>query len=71
MSIKENILYGNSGASDEKVRQVAAQANALSFIEFNYEDREDDKFIEKIKEELEKKTKQLDSTEYANLLTLI
>ena len=29
MSIKDNILYGNEDASDEKVRHVAALANAL------------------------------------------
>lgn len=38
MSIKDNILYGNEEASDEKVRQVASAANALQFIESNIED---------------------------------
>jgi ABC-type multidrug transport system fused ATPase/permease subunit len=33
MSIKENILYGNSEASDIRVRQVAEMANAIQFIE--------------------------------------
>lgn len=29
MSIKENILYGNSNADDRKVWEVAQMANAL------------------------------------------
>jgi ABC-type multidrug transport system fused ATPase/permease subunit len=29
MTIKENILYGNDKASDQKVREVASLANAL------------------------------------------
>jgi ATP-binding cassette subfamily B (MDR/TAP) protein 1 len=29
MSIKDNILYGNENASDEKIYEVAALANAL------------------------------------------
>ena len=33
MSIKDNILYGNPEASDEKVREAAEMANALQFIE--------------------------------------
>jgi ABC-type multidrug transport system fused ATPase/permease subunit len=32
-TIKENILYGNGAASDERVRQVAEMANAIQFIE--------------------------------------
>jgi len=32
-TIQENILYGNSGATVEQVRQAAAAANALEFIE--------------------------------------
>jgi ABC-type multidrug transport system fused ATPase/permease subunit len=38
MTIKENILYGNLNASDQKVRQMAEMANALQFIESNVED---------------------------------
>ena len=37
-TIKENILYGNDQADDGKVRQVAQMANALQFIESNFED---------------------------------
>ena len=33
ISVKDNILYGNPSASDEKVREVAEKANATSFIE--------------------------------------
>jgi ABC-type multidrug transport system fused ATPase/permease subunit len=33
ISIKDNILYGNEGASDERVYEVAKLANALQFIE--------------------------------------
>jgi ATP-binding cassette, subfamily B, bacterial len=32
-TIKENILYGKPGASDEEVRRAAEKANALEFIE--------------------------------------
>ncbi len=42
MSIKENILYGNSEASDIRVRQVAEMANAIQFIEQNLEELDRD-----------------------------
>ena len=38
MSIKDNILYGNPDASDAKVYQIAEAANALTFIESNFEE---------------------------------
>ena len=38
VSIKENILYGNENATDQQIRAVAEQANALTFIETNFED---------------------------------
>ena len=38
MSIKENILYGQLDASDAKVYQSAEAANALTFIESNFEE---------------------------------
>ena len=38
VSIKENILYGNESATDQQIRAVAEQANALPFIETNFED---------------------------------
>lgn len=37
-TIKENILYGNEKASDQRIREVAEMANALTFIESNFED---------------------------------
>lgn len=50
-TIKENILYGNGTASDQRVREVAAMANALQFIESNIEDLDK----EDVKAEIEKK----------------
>ena len=41
MSIKDNILYGNEQADDEKVYEVAEMANAIQFIESNIEDLEE------------------------------
>jgi ABC-type multidrug transport system fused ATPase/permease subunit len=41
MSIKDNILYGNENASDEKIREMAELANATAFIEKDEEDDED------------------------------
>jgi ATP-binding cassette subfamily B protein len=38
MSIKDNILYGQPDASDAKVHQIAEMANALTFIESNFEE---------------------------------
>lgn len=32
-TIKENILYGNSDASDSDIREAAKVANSLEFIE--------------------------------------
>ncbi|NQX92631.1 MAG: ATP-binding cassette domain-containing protein [Flavobacteriales bacterium] len=32
-SIKENIAYGNTEASDEEIREAARKANALEFID--------------------------------------
>lgn len=48
MSIKENILYGNEDASDQRVREVAEMANALAFIESNIEDLNQEEVQEKI-----------------------
>ena len=41
MTIKDNILYGNDTASDEKVYEAAEMANAIQFIESNIEDLEE------------------------------
>lgn len=51
MSIKENILYGNEDASDQRVREVAEMANALAFIESNIEDLNKEEVQEKIENE--------------------
>lgn len=51
-SIKENILYGDMEASDEKVLMVSEMANALNFIESNVEDLDKDQRIEKNKTDL-------------------
>lgn len=51
VSIKENILYGNENASDQRVWQVADMANALQFIESNIEDLDN----EKVQAEINKK----------------
>lgn len=48
MSIKDNILYGNEAASDLRVRQVAEQANALSFIESNIEELENEELKDQL-----------------------
>ena len=32
-TIKDNILYGREGATDEEIREAARSANALDFIE--------------------------------------
>lgn len=37
-TIKQNILYGDTDASDEQILKVAEMANALTFIESNVED---------------------------------
>jgi ABC-type multidrug transport system fused ATPase/permease subunit len=42
MTIKENILYGNDDASDQRVHQVAEMANAVDFIESNMEELNED-----------------------------
>ena len=51
-SIKDNILYGDLRASDEKVLAVAEMANALSFIESNIEDLDKQQRLERIALEL-------------------
>ena len=37
-TIKENIIFGDRNASDAKIRQYAEMANALEFIESDYEE---------------------------------
>lgn len=51
-SIKENILFGKMDATDGQVRQYAEMANALQFIESNYEDLTETEQLEKMRENL-------------------
>eukprot|EP00347_Sterkiella_histriomuscorum_P020418 403337881 len=48
MSIKENILYGNDQASDQRVREIAEMTNSLAFIESNIEDLSKEEVQEQI-----------------------
>jgi len=41
-TIKENILFGKSNSTDAQVRQYAEMANALQFIESNFEELDED-----------------------------
>ena len=50
-TIKENILYGKPDATDEEVRKVCEQANALQFIESNVEDLTKEERLDYIKRE--------------------
>ena len=46
-TIKNNILFGKLDATDAQIRKYAEMANALQFIESNYEDlTEDEKVAE-------------------------
>lgn len=49
-SIKRNILFGNMAASDQRVREVAEQANSLGFIQQNFEDINQPSVQQKIKD---------------------
>lgn len=53
-SIKDNILYGEPGASDEDIRRVCEQANALQFIETKVEELDKDKKAEFMQEQFKK-----------------
>lgn len=52
MSIKENILYGLPEASDAKVHQVAEMANALTFIESNFEELSPEEQLDVVHKEI-------------------
>lgn len=47
-TIKDNILYGNKDASDEKIKEVCEMANAIGFIEQSAEDLDNDDVIARI-----------------------
>lgn len=48
-TIRDNIIFGDREASDAKVRQYAEMANALEFIESNYEELNEYKRIDKMR----------------------
>ena len=49
-TIRENIVFGDREASDAKVRQYAEMANALEFIESDYEELNEYKRIDKMRQ---------------------
>lgn len=58
-SIKDNILYGEPTASDSDIRRVCEQANALQFIESNFEELDKEQRDQFTKDELVKKIEAL------------
>jgi hypothetical protein len=52
MSIKDNILYGLPGATDAKVHQIAEMANALTFIESNFEELSPEEQLDVVHKEI-------------------
>jgi ABC-type proline/glycine betaine transport system ATPase subunit len=52
MSIKDNILYGLPEASDAKVHQIAEMANALTFIESNFEELSPEEQLDVVHKEI-------------------
>lgn len=52
-SIKENVLYGKPDATDEEVRKVCEQANALQFIESNVEDLSKEERVDFVRREFD------------------
>ena len=56
-SIKDNILFGAPDASDQRVREVAVQANALGFIMQKEEDFTSEVVQEKVVAEYEEMLK--------------
>ena len=62
-TIKENILFGKLDAYDAKVRQVAEMANALQFIESNFEELKEEEQLDIVRKELRDAAKTLDILE--------
>lgn len=54
MSIKDNILYGKSDATDAKVYQIAEMANALTFIESNFEELSHEEQLDVVHKDVKK-----------------
>mmetsp|Transcript_20905 Transcript_20905/g.32373 ORF Transcript_20905/g.32373 Transcript_20905/m.32373 type:complete len:256 (+) Transcript_20905:3182-3949(+) len=52
VSIKENILFGKLSCSDAKVRQAAEMANALQFIESNFEELKEHEQLEVVRRDI-------------------
>jgi ABC-type multidrug transport system fused ATPase/permease subunit len=69
VSIKENILYGNEKASDQRVWQVADMANALQFIESNIEDLDNENVQAEINKKYYQKVSDY-SAQYPNMRKL-
>lgn len=58
-TIKENVLYGEPSATDADVRRVCEQANALSFIESNFEELDKEQRAEVSRKDLSDKLESL------------
>ena len=58
-TIKQNILFGQPGSSDAKIRQVAEMANALQFIESNFEELTPEEQLDEVRKDIRKFVKQL------------
>mmetsp|Transcript_18841 Transcript_18841/g.32183 ORF Transcript_18841/g.32183 Transcript_18841/m.32183 type:complete len:562 (-) Transcript_18841:652-2337(-) len=58
-SIKENILFGKLDSSDAKVRQMAEMANALQFIESNFEELTQAEQLDIVRKEIRDKAQSL------------
>ena len=69
-SIKENILFGDLGCSDAKVRQVAEMANALQFIESNFEELKEHEQLEVVRREINQQSTKLSIPELTELSKL-
>lgn len=72
-TIKENILYGNQEASDEKIKEVCEMANAIGFIEQSAEDLDNEDVQARIKTEYDVILKKLltKNEELVKLMELI
>lgn len=53
-TIKQNILFGKPGSSDAKIRQVAEMANALQFIESNFEELTPEEQLDEVRKDIRK-----------------
>jgi len=69
-TIKDNILYGQLNATDEQVYKSAEQANALSFIESNFEDLGKEEKSQRIKNDLKDRVAELSKT-YPEIIKLV